>query len=297
MDTAANPVLRALGHLQRRDRAEALRQLSGADEAATPLTRELARYLTAWHDGEVYEDPAAFVAFIDGGGNKLLYDAAATRLGATYASPDIRAVLDVGCGDGRVTAAATRQAGVTALTLDLVEPSAALLTEAVVAADGAGLRVRAHRRSVQDFLGEPGEARWDLCQATFALHAISDRERVEVLAGLRSRADRLLIAEFDVPIDADGGPEHLRYLADRYEAGLAEYAGDGGLVAQGFLIPLLIGQVEPGATRSTWEQPATAWAAQLESAGWQDVRTEPLCDYWWAPAVVLTADAGRTAGQ
>lgn len=288
MKTPDNPTLAALQQLQHGDREGALRLLTGGSEGR--LSQELARYLTAWHDGEVYEDPAAFVAFIDGGGNRALYDATAERLAAAYTRHGVRSLLDVGCGDGRVVAAATRQAGVTP-AVDLVEPSEALLAEAVAATESAGLRGRAHHRTVQDFLAGAGDTRWDLCQSTFALHAIPDRERDDVLAALRLCADRLVIAEFDVPVDADGGPEHLQYLADRYAAGVAEYDGDGGLVAQGFLMPLLLGQVEPGATRSTWERPAAAWATRLEAAGWRNVQVEPLCQYWWAPAVLLTAEA------
>ena len=51
----------------------------------------------------------------------------------------------------------------------------------------------------------------------------------------------MLLAEFDVPVAGDGGPAHLAYLAERYERGLAEY--EGSAVAQGFLMPVLVGQV------------------------------------------------------
>lgn len=295
MNTPDTMTVAAFERLRHGDRAGALSLLAGmGGEGDGLLPRELARYLTAWHDGTVYEDPAAFVAFIDGGGNRTLYEATSARLATLYTSQDIRSVLDVGCGDGRVVVSAATRPGAAPPEIDLVEPSESLLARAVAAAGEARLPVRAHHRTVQHFLAESGDARWDLCQATFALHAIPESRRSDGLAALRSRVDRLMIAEFDVPVDADGGLRHLEYLADRYEAGLAEYVGDGGLVAQGFLMPMLLGQIEPGATRNTWEQPAAGWAAQLRSAGWRQVHVEPLCDYWWAPAVVLIAESGMS---
>jgi hypothetical protein len=98
----------------------------------------------------------------------------------------------------------------------------------------------------------------------------------------------LVLAEFDHPgEDAD----RLTFLADTYEQGLAEYDTDRDLVAQGFLMPVLTGQLTPGARRSTWEQPATAWAEQVRSCGYRNVVIEPLCDYWSSPAFLLTAEA------
>jgi len=147
---------------------------------------------------------------------------------------------------------------------------------------------------VQDLLADADtvaapERHGDLAEATFALHAIPPRERTGVLAALRGLADAVLIVEFDVPPFDDRGPAHLAYLATRYELGLAEY--EGSLVAQGFLMPVLAGQVDPDRPRLTWEQRAAGWTAQLHDAGWDKVAVEPLADYWWAPAIVITARA------
>jgi hypothetical protein len=101
---------------------------------------------------------------------------------------------------------------------------------------------------------------------------------------------RLALAEFDVPDHPAGSPAHLAFLADSYEQGLAEYGTDRELVAQGFLMPVLTGQLAPGARRSTWEQPAAAWAGQLTACGYRNVAVEPLYDYWSSPAFLLTAD-------
>jgi hypothetical protein len=53
-------------------------------------------------------------------------------------------------------------------------------------------------------------------------------------------------------------------------------------------MPVLVGQVEPGRPRLTWEAPAAWWAQALRDAGFPAVEVEPLADYWWAPAVLVT---------
>ena len=121
------------------------------------------------------------------------------------------------------------------------------------------------------------------------MHTIPHDERTEVLARLRERTERLVIVDFDVPAVEHGGPAHVRFLAETYERGLSEYGADRDLVALGFLLPVLVGQLTPGARRLTWEQPMAAWRAQLENAGYQDVSVVTLHDYWSSPAFLLTA--------
>ena len=285
------------------DRRAAIERLDAADgrtDGPAPgaghprLAAALARYLAADADGAVYESAEALTRFIDGGSNRQLYaslhDALARRAGEL--AP--RELLDLGCGDGRVVAA-TLAPSVT--TVDLVEPSGALLELAVAAvaaaANGRGIDVRAHAVTAAEFLATTS-GRWDLAQSTFALHTMAATERAPVLAALRAHTSRLLIAEFDVPAFADRSAEHAAYVADRYERGLAEYDGDE-VVAQGFLMPVLVGQFEPGAPRHTHEQPASAWAAELHAAGFTDVAVQPLHRYWWADAVLIEATATATA--
>jgi hypothetical protein len=97
------------------------------------------------------------------------------------------------------------------------------------------------------------------------------------------------VVEFDVPEAAAGSPEHLEFLVRTYEQGLAEYGEQRELVAQGFLMPVLTGQLRPGAVRATFEQPADAWAEQVRKAGYTDVVVTVLYDYWSSPAFLLTA--------
>jgi SAM-dependent methyltransferase len=276
-------VAAALADLAAGSPRAALRTLSTVD---TPLARALERHLTAVHDGRVYDDPAAFQAFIGGGGNVELYRATSALL--ADAQRGLSRVLDLGCGDGRAVLPAATALLPDAPTLDLVEPSAALLSAAVAGAATAGLAATAHQGTVQDFL-RTACGHWDLVESTFALHAVPTPERTDVLAGLRRVAGRILLVEFDVPAFTDGGLDHLAHLADRYERGIAEYPE--GPVVPGFLMPVLVGQVRPGGVRNTWEQPAAAWAAQLTRAGWHDVTVTALAPYWWATAIALTASA------
>lgn len=280
-------VVRALTSLATGDAEAALRVLASTPG---PLARELAEHLAVRHDGRVYDDPAAFQAFIDGGGNVELYRATSAHLAAHYRTlPRPASVLDLGCGDGRAVLPAAAELGPEAPTLDLVEPSAALLTAAVTTATQLGLHTTPHQGTAQHFLDQAPHRRWSLAESTFALHALPPAERTDVLARLREIADAIVLVEFDVPAFADGSPEHLAYLAERYERGLAEY--DGSLVAQGFLMPVLAGQLHPDTARNTWEQPAATWTTQLADAGWHHITLTPIADYWWAPAFAATAHA------
>jgi hypothetical protein len=152
--------------------------------------------------------------------------------------------------------------------------------------------VRTWHRSVQDFLADQSggdEAGWGLVESTFALHTLPPDERSTVLRALLPRTERLAVVEFDVPQAAVGSSEHLEFLARTYEQGLAEYGEQRELVAQGFLMPVLTGQLRPGAVRATFEQPADAWAEQVRGAGYTDVVVTALHDYWSSPAFLLTA--------
>ncbi|WP_020663709.1 class I SAM-dependent methyltransferase [Amycolatopsis benzoatilytica] len=247
-----------------------------AAESGTRLGAELATYWTDGTSGPVYDQPAAFTAFIRGGGNVELYRRLSEGLAARYDSWRPEAVLDVGCGDGLAIEPALAAATFQPSRIDLVEPSAALLSAVEVA--GA----RRFPLTAQDFLGSDGST-WNLVQSTFAMQSIEPAARAEVLSELRSRTDRVVLAEFDVPEHAD-----LASLAQRYERGVAEYGAQASLVAQGFLLPVLLG-VAAGEARTNWEHPAAEWARQLEAAGFSSVTVDRLADYWWSPAVLITA--------
>jgi hypothetical protein len=259
----------------------------------SPVSRvfgEAARYLDhVRRDGkrDVYVAPDAFAAFIRGGGNRRLYERTSAALRAAHAELASLALLDIGTGDGLALAPALteRVASVT-----LLEPSAAMLAAATAAVEARGVRCEPVCATVQDLARIAAGRRWDLAQATFSLHCVPPADRPALWASLRRAADRLLIVEFDVPpLGAALSPDHVRHVVDRYERGLAEYDGDGGLVAQGFLLPVLCGYFDPTAAHSTHEQPIAGWIAELRAAGYAAVTSRPLDDYWWATAALIDA--------
>jgi SAM-dependent methyltransferase len=260
-----------------------------ANGTTLPLLNDaLGTYLNATSDGRVYDQPAAFTAFIRGGGNVGLYAAVSTALARRYQRLGVRSLVDIGCGDGRAVLPALAATPVPAVTL--VEPSRTLLDAALAAAPGD---VTAFAGDAAAFVAglSGSDRRFDLAESTFALHALPHEDRSAMLSALRGHVNHLALAEFDFPDHPAGGDAHLEFLAGSYEHGLAEYGTDRDLVAQGFLMPVLTGQLAPDARRSTWEQPATAWAEQLRDCGYRNIVIEPLFDYWSSPAFLLTADA------
>ena len=279
--------------------AEALLAVAGgrpgeaADAArasGTVLGALLADHLWASPAGGVYEEPRAFEAFISGGGNLGLYAATSAALRSLHAQGRPRSLVDVGCGDGRVTAAVVPDS---CRRVDLVEPSAALLAAAVARFAGRDVTVAAYDTTLAGYLtAAPAAPPVDAAQATFALHTVDPVARPELLAALAERAGVLAIAEFDVPAFADRSPAHARYAAQRYPRGLAEYP-EGSEVGPGFLVPVLVAQFDPARPRLTWEQPISAWVAELEASGYRVDGVVPLHDYWWAPARMIVARPAR----
>ena len=247
----------------------------------------------AAQDAQVYDQPAAFEAFIRGGGNVPLYERVSAELVHHYA--EVHSLLDIGCGDGHALfpALAAHPHGLQRLTL--VEPAAALLAGAVARAQAEqpDLPLQALNEGLGAFGARLGPAdRWDLAQATFALQAIPEAERWEGLARLRAHVGRLVIVEFDIPDLTRGTDAHLLSLASRYERALGEYEGaTRELVAQGFLLPMFLGQLDEQTAATNWEHPAALWRARLAEQGWHVQAPRRLCDYFWAPAFVLVAEA------
>jgi SAM-dependent methyltransferase len=280
----------ALRRLADGDRAAALR--AARAQRDDPLCAALADHLARPEGERVYDEADAFAAFISHGGNPGLYRRTVGALRAFHAGLRPATVLDVGCGDGRVTAGVL---GPWTRSVDLVEPSRELLSRARAAVAGAArdtpLDVRPHALGVTSFMDGVGPATaWDLAQSTFALHAVPPGERRAALGALARRCTAIAVAEFDVPDLPERSDAHLAHLAERYALGIAEYPDHPEVVA-GFLMPVLVGQVEPGRPRLTWEAPAAWWADALRDAGFAGVAVAPLADYWWAPAVLVTGSA------
>ncbi|WP_290061742.1 class I SAM-dependent methyltransferase [Amycolatopsis solani] len=273
----------ALAAYRAGDRDQAADLAAQAGRAGSTLADELRAYLGGDGSAPVYDQPGAFTAFIRGGGNIGLYRALSAALAERYDAEKPESLLDLGCGDGLAVVPALEQASHTPPRIDLVEPSAALL-------EGVHERVpsaQCWQSTAQDFLARD-DLGWEFVQSTFALQSIEPEQRAEVLRTLQLRTGKLVIAEFDVPEFEEGSTAHLRSLVERYERGVAEYGEDASLVAQGFLLPVLLGIVS-GQERTNWEHPAEGWVDQLRTAGFTDVDVAPLADYWWSPAVLITA--------
>ncbi|WP_457389785.1 hypothetical protein [Roseateles sp. P5_E1] len=260
------------------------------------LTNALRQHVARPQDTHVYTSPAAFEAFIRGGGNVPLYERVSAELASHY-TPDVHSLLDIGCGDGHALfpalAAAAHPHALERLTL--VEPASALLASAVARAhaEQPTLPVQALNEGLGAFVHKLGpDNRWDLAQATFALQAIPEPERWAGLARLRSHVERLVIVEFDIPDLQRGSDAYVASLAQRYERALGEYEGaTRDLVAQGFLIPMFLGQLDAQTAATNWEHPMPVWREKLEALGWRVTRLAHISDYFWAPAFVLVAEA------
>lgn len=259
-------------------------------DPASRLLAEAKRYLErviAEGKRDVYAGGDAFGAFVRGGSNPRLYRAVCAALRSVYGEHTGARLLDIGAGDGNALLAALDEhvAWVT-----VVEPSAPMLAATVEGLTRRGVRHEGKGVTLQELARDWDGVGWDLAQATFSLQCIADEERAPLLAWLRRVTRRALIVEFDVPrFDVTTIPEHVRYVTNRYERGLAEYADDGGVVAQGFLMPVMFGYFDRGRARTNHEQPIDAWVDDLEQAGFSRVEVRHLDDYWWAPAHLLDA--------
>lgn len=275
------------------DRARRLAQQAAQSDPANVVYSAAVAYLDRlMREGQshVYVAPEAFGAFIRGGGNVPLYARTSAALRRVYQAYASLALLDIGVGDGLALLPALTP---NISQLDVLDPSRAMLDRASAALNERGVAHRAIYMTVQQFL-YANTGHYDVAQATFAMQALPPGERSAVLAGLRALAERLLIVEFDVPDFAAArgelaAPARVRYFVERYRRGLAEYAGDDDLVAQGFLMPIFFGAFDPGEARLNWEMPIAGWARAVREAGFADVRVEPIYDYWWAMAYLVNA--------
>lgn len=261
------------------------------------LYAEIAHYLARAHGdpaecgARVYDSAAAFTAFARGGGNVGLYRATHQALRSCYAGhPELR-LLDLGTGEGHaLLPALTPEVAVRVAEAELVEPAEDRLSLVVAELRRREIACRAHATTVQEFITRTDAGAWDLAQETFALLTLSRSERAELFRWLRPRAGGLAFVEFDVP-DLGAGlcPRWFRYMTERYERGIQEYDTDRELVAQSFLIPVLLSTLGDDGGQRHHEQPIERWSADLAEAGFTPEPPQLIFDYWWAPAYLLRA--------
>ena len=234
----------------------------------------------------VYVDGEAFAAFIRGGSNTALYAQTSEALHTVYDEYEALSLLDIGVGDGLALLPALTQ---NIRRLDLIEPSEAMLLQTTRQLDAWHVAYRAHQMTIQEFI-KASAPTWDVIQATWSLQSVPPADRPKIFAWLRAHGARVLIAEFDVPeFDALYEPARVQHIVARYQDGLAEYAGDGGRVAQGFLMPVMFGYFDRSAARTNYEGPIAAWAEGLHAAGFEQVDTTLIYPYWWADSYLIDA--------
>ena len=258
-------------------------------DAASLLYRDAAVHLQrVARDGKqsVYVTGEAFGAFIRGGGNVPLYRNTSAALRSVYGEYTSATLLDIGVGDGLALLAALNES-IDRVTL--LEPSAPMLAITSRALAERGISAEAIHGTLQEFVrGEHGT--WDLAEATFSLQSISPEERPALLRWLRAHVPRVLMAEFDPPAYSTMyAPQWVSHVMQRYELGLAEYAADGGVVAQGFLMPVFFGYFDRSAARTNYGIPIDEWVVLFREAGFARVEKRLIYEYWWAPAWLVDA--------
>ena len=278
--------------------------LLAKDVAATEpehiVYREAAIYLErVQREGKqnVYVSPEGFGAFVRSGGNIGLYTNTSDLLRNVYEEYASFSLLDVGVGDGLalLPALLDNVHQNVAHQLDVIEPSAAMLTNTRSQLDARNIKHRAFNGTLQDHIQQApfGPMHWDVVQATYSLQSILPGERPALLQWLGQHTQRLLIAEFDAPNFDNDLLSHarVRYFIERYQQGLAEYdaVSDGDVVKQGFLMPVFFGGFDSSEARTNWEMPIDNWVELLKDAGFTKVETQLIYPYWWAKAYLIDA--------
>lgn len=215
-----------------------------------------------------------------------LYRAVHQALRSLYTGRSGLRLLDIGSGEGHALLPALTPEVV---AVDAVEPAKQRLALVAAELDRRGVEHRAYPCTVQEFTARTDVGPWDLAQETFALLTLPRAERIEVLTWLRPRTERIALLEFDVPELGCGlEPARFRYLVDAYERGLREYDTDRSLVAQGFLVPVLLDTLTEH-DQAHAEQPIGRWVEDLTTAHFTPDPPRHVHDYWWAPAYLGTA--------
>jgi hypothetical protein len=84
-------------------------------------------------------------------------------------------------------------------------------------------------------------------------------------------------------------PHYVQSILDRCQVGLSEYEGEDRRLVAEFIIPVMFGWFDRTAARTNYEHPLATWVEQLRAAGFSQIETRPIYDYWWSPAVLIDA--------
>ena len=138
-------------HEQSFDSAYQLTEEAAALEPESLFYQQAKRFLKHVSDkksSDVYASPEGFEAFIRGGGNIPLYENTSAALNQIYEESGLSTLLDIGVGDGHALLPALSE---NITHLDLVEPSAAMLTSLSKKLGDHDLQFQLHPMIWQDF--------------------------------------------------------------------------------------------------------------------------------------------------
>ncbi len=268
-----------------------LRQAQVADPSSL-VAAELNKFL-AWQKPSnrdaIYATPNGFNRFIRGGGNIELYENLSKLLREVYSQSEELKLLDIGAGDGH---ALLPSLTANVEMVDIVEPSAKMLADLCAALDERRIQYRSFNGTLQEFIENKQGQRWDIIQATYSLHSISTEERMAMLDWICRHGETFIFAEFDVPeFQFSCEPDSFHYFMERFEKGLSEYeeGEEREIVAQEFLMPVLLGNLHKDHNRVTFEQTMESWKSDLKAIGFQNVELSLISHYWWADSYLVKA--------
>jgi SAM-dependent methyltransferase len=250
---------------------------------------------------ELYADTqsaAAFEAFINYGGNVIVYDECVKQATPFFQTEQKSlSVLDLGCGGGKlllpIVESLKNNTGVE-YTFHLVDANLAMME---------GLREKVleilplatvilKQANFLDFVNEC-EEEFDICLSSFALHYSVGEERTAVLKWIRQSCRLFLLFEFDVDSELLSGSisnvQRFDTLVKKFEAGVEEYAGLDcqQLVKRWFLAPVFC--LNFLSTSKSKEQSGKDWTRDFTDCGYQKehVQIQKVAPYWWADCVLI----------
>eukprot|EP01126_Amoeba_proteus_P005945 TRINITY_DN12054_c0_g2_i13.p1 TRINITY_DN12054_c0_g2~~TRINITY_DN12054_c0_g2_i13.p1 ORF type:complete len:362 (-),score=63.11 TRINITY_DN12054_c0_g2_i13:77-1162(-) len=200
------------------------------------------------------------------------------------------------------------------IDLTLIEPFHAMLQEAVRELDQVveefqgyhTVRYETYEMTFQNFCkvfctteATTTLKKWDVVQASFSFQYVPVEIRTECVSWIRNRSKQFILVEFDTPDLVFCAPQTCQYLFQRNLIGLSEYTENRELVAQGFLIPVLISNfvAKDSKTTTTATETSTAsWERLLfevyfPERDWENEKgnfVQFLFDYWWAKCNVVS---------
>ncbi|KAB5547071.1 S-adenosyl-L-methionine-dependent methyltransferase [Coniochaeta sp. 2T2.1] len=185
-------------------------------------------------------------------------------------------VLELGCGQGTCTAVLAEAVGPSG-HVDAVDPASldygspftlgeaqACLSQGPV---GVGGRITFHQRDPVEFLKE-NEGKWDVAVLAHCIwYFRSAKEVGDVLAALRGRVDRVLIAEYALHASEREAVPHV--LATVARAALEAHRKDSDENIQTVLSPVGIRELAEGAGWKVVREETVVPEPELSDGGWE----------------------------